>query len=62
VELLASSPVRWWVAGGRAARIGATPRPHEDTDIAVSRSDLDELRKALARADERKASLTFTRR
>lgn len=47
-ELLAGSPVRWWVAGGRAARIGAAPRPHEDTDIAVSRSDLDELRKALS--------------
>jgi hypothetical protein len=47
-ELFAGSPVRWWVAGGRAARIGAAPRPHEDTDIAVSRSDLDELREALS--------------
>ncbi len=47
-ELFAGSAVRWWVVGGRAARIGAPPRPHEDTDVAVSRSDLDELRKALS--------------
>ena len=46
-ELFAGS-VRWWVVGGRAARIGAPPRPHDDTDVAVSRSDLDELRKALS--------------
>jgi hypothetical protein len=46
--LFAGSAVRWWVVGGRAARIGAPPRPHEDTDVAVSRSDLDELRKALS--------------
>ena len=47
-ELFAGVPVRWWVVGGRAARIGAPPRPHDDTDVAVSRSDLDELRKALS--------------
>jgi hypothetical protein len=47
-ELFAGSAVRWWVVGGRAARIGAPPRPHEDTDVAVSRSDLDELRKTLS--------------
>ena len=47
-ELFAGVPVRWWVVGGRAARIGALPRPHDDTDVAVSRSDLDELRKALS--------------
>lgn len=47
-ELFAGAAVRWWVVGGRAARIGAPPRPHEDTDVAVSRSHLDELRKALS--------------
>ena len=47
-ELFAGSAVRWWVVGGRAARIGAAPRPHEDTDAAVSRSDLDELRETLS--------------
>ena len=47
-ELFAGSAVRWWVVGGRAARIGAAPRPHEDTDVAVSRNDLDELRDTLS--------------
>jgi len=48
VELFAGSAVRWWVVGGRAARMGAPPRPHDDTDVAISRSDLDDLRKALS--------------
>jgi len=47
-ELFAGSAVWWWVVGGRAARIGAAPRPHEDTDVAVSRSDLDGLRETLS--------------
>jgi hypothetical protein len=33
--LLAGSGVRWWIAGGRAARAGAPARRHGDTDIAV---------------------------
>ena len=48
-ELFAGSPVRWWIVGGRAARIGAPPRPHDDTDVAVCRGDLDDLRKVLSR-------------
>ena len=47
-ELLGGSGVRWWVTGGRAARIGAAPRRHEDTDVALSRSGLGELREALS--------------
>jgi hypothetical protein len=47
-ELFAGSAVWWWVVGGRAARIGAAPRPHEDTDVAVSRSNLDGLRETLS--------------
>ena len=47
-ELFAGSAVRWWVVGGWAARAGAPPRPHDDTDVAVSRSDLDGLRETLS--------------
>jgi hypothetical protein len=47
-ELLSAAPVRWWIAGGWAARAGAVPRRHEDVDVVVRRSDLDELRGALA--------------
>jgi hypothetical protein len=47
-ELLSPSPVRWWIAGGRAARVGAPARHHEDTDVAVSTDHLDELRMTLA--------------
>jgi hypothetical protein len=46
-DLLSGVPVRWWVAGGRAARVGAPARHHEDTDVAVRAGDLDELREAL---------------
>jgi len=47
-ELLAGSSVRWWVAGGRAARVGAAPRHHDDTDVAVDKADLEPLRRTLA--------------
>jgi hypothetical protein len=47
-ELFAGFPVRWWVVGGRACRVGAPARHHEDTDVAVRRSDLDGLREALS--------------
>jgi hypothetical protein len=47
-ELLAGSGVRWWIAGGRAARIGAEPRQHEDTDTVVRLDDLGTLREHLA--------------
>ena len=43
-ELFRASSVRWWIAGGRAARLGAPARHHEDTDVAVGLSDFDELR------------------
>jgi hypothetical protein len=46
--LLAASPVRWWIGGGRAARVGAPERHHEDTDVIVLAGDLGELRKTLA--------------
>ena len=46
-ELFRASSVRWWIAGGRAARVGAPARRHEDTDVAVTISDLDELREDL---------------
>jgi hypothetical protein len=47
-SLLTGSGVRWYIAGGRAARIGAPPRRHEDTDVVVRMADLDGLRGALA--------------
>ena len=47
-ELFRATSVRWWIAGGRAARVGAPARHHEDTDVAVRLSDLDELRKDLS--------------
>ena len=45
--LLSPSSVRWWIGGGRAARVGAPARHHEDTDVVVRAGDLDELQKAL---------------
>ena len=45
--LFSASAVRWWIAGGRAARVGAPVRHHEDTDVAVRMQDLGELRAAL---------------
>src|SRR5579859_543406 len=47
-DLFSGSSVRWWIVGGRAARVGAVPRGHEDTDVAVCRADLDELRATLS--------------
>lgn len=47
--LLDGSGVRWWIAGGRAARVGAASRHHEDTDVVLYRADLPALRRHLAR-------------
>ena len=47
-DLLSPSSVRWWIGGGRAARVGAPARHHEDTDVMVRADDLDELRNVLA--------------
>jgi hypothetical protein len=47
-ELFSGLSLRWYVAGGRAARVGAPARHHDDTDIAVRADDLDQLRQALA--------------
>lgn len=46
--LLAGSGVRWWIAGGRAARVGSPARHHDDTDVAVAAADLPALREHLA--------------
>ena len=46
--LLEDSGVHWWIVGGRAARSGATPRHHEDTDVAIRLADLPALRSHLA--------------
>jgi aminoglycoside-2''-adenylyltransferase len=46
--LFSAAPVRWWIAGGRAARVGARARHHEDTDIVVRIDDLDALREQLS--------------
>ena len=45
--LLADCGARWLVAGGRAARAGAPPRHHEDTDLAIVLSDLGAIRETL---------------
>ena len=47
-RLLAKTTLRWYVAGGRAARAGAPARRHEDTDVVVRMEDLEQLRNALA--------------
>jgi hypothetical protein len=47
-ELFPAVPVRWWIAGGRAARAGAPARQHEDTDVAVRIDDLGLLRAHLS--------------
>jgi hypothetical protein len=47
-ELFRAPSVRWWIAGGRAARAGAPDRHHEDIDVAVRIDDLDSLRKDLS--------------
>ena len=46
--LLAEADVRWYIAGGRAARVGACPRSHEDTDLVIRAGDLDNLRASLS--------------
>jgi hypothetical protein len=46
--LFSAAPVRWWIAGGRAARVGAQARHHEDTDIVVRIDDLNALREQLS--------------
>jgi hypothetical protein len=46
--VLADSGVRWHIAGGRAARVGAPPRSHKDTDLVIRAADLDSLRTALS--------------
>jgi hypothetical protein len=43
-SLLRGCDIRWWIVGGRAARVGAAARRHEDTDIAFRRADLPALR------------------
>jgi hypothetical protein len=43
-ELFDGTSLRWWVAGGHAARLGAQPRRHEDLDVVVRFADLDALR------------------
>jgi hypothetical protein len=46
-DLLAASSIRWCIAGGRAARVGAAARHHGDTDVMVRVGDLAELRSVL---------------
>ncbi|MGI8807782.1 MAG: nucleotidyltransferase domain-containing protein [Acidimicrobiales bacterium] len=49
LERFRSAPFRWWVAGGWAAEAGgASPRPHEDIDVAVLARDLPAVREWLA--------------
>ena len=50
-DLLAGTPVRWFIAGGRAARAGAPARHHNDTDVVVDRASLGALRRHLAAWD-----------
>jgi hypothetical protein len=39
-----SPPVRWHIAGGRAARLGGEPPRHEDTEVVVAIAELGHLR------------------
>jgi hypothetical protein len=42
--LLAMCGARWIVAGGRAARAGAPPRHHGDTDVVIRAADVEAIR------------------
>ena len=44
---LADCGARWVVAGGRAARSGAPPRHHGDTDVAIRAADFEAIRAVL---------------
>jgi hypothetical protein len=46
--LTTTPPVRWHIAGGRAARVGAAPRHHDDTDVVIAMADFSRLRHMLA--------------
>jgi hypothetical protein len=46
--LLAEADVHWYIAGGRAARVGACPRSHDDTDVIIRVGDVENLRAVLA--------------
>jgi len=48
-RLFATTGVRWWIAGGRAARLGAAARAHEDVDVVVSVETVADARTALSR-------------
>jgi hypothetical protein len=45
--LLAGCGARWIVAGGRAARVGAPPRDHADTDVTIRVADVGLIREVL---------------
>ena len=45
--LLKDCGVRWIVAGGRAARVGAPPRQHADTDVTIRVADLGAIREVM---------------
>ena len=45
--LLADCGARWMVAGGRAARAGARPRHHGDTDVEVRAAHFEAVRAVL---------------
>jgi hypothetical protein len=46
-DLLTGCGVRWIVAGGRAARVGAPPRDHADTDITIRAADVGLIREVM---------------
>jgi hypothetical protein len=47
-EMLSGCDAGWHIAGGRAARAGASAeRRHEDTDVVVLAKDLDAVREAM---------------
>jgi hypothetical protein len=43
-DLLADCGVRWQIAGGLAARAGAPPRHHGDTDVTIRAADFGAIR------------------
>jgi hypothetical protein len=46
-DLLADCGSRWIVAGGRAARVGAPPRHHADTDVTIRAADVGLIREVM---------------
>lgn len=47
-SILGPTRARWWIAGGRAARLGAQSRLHDDVDVVISVHCIEDVLHAFA--------------